>query len=173
MTAEEKEALAEMNQRNLVKCPHCLTVLGRRDWLGTQVLETIREHEEYCYQAQIANKEKNSLRKIQKEAISKIFTVCHNSNLYKYMEYSFEMEPAPHHMDKPDSEEYKFERDWNERKLTDQSNKLVYAWEDLIKFRDSSKEAKYAVNFYWKQQVSSYEDRYGPKMYRMKSFQIP
>jgi len=173
-TPEEKEADALAYQRDLLKCTYCFIVLGQKHKLGNDVDYYLKEHESECYRAQLAKKEQDALRVIQKKAMSLILTACVDSNLYRSAEHSFEMEPAPLNKDKPhDSEDYKFERDWNERKLTEQSDRLVYAWEDLIKFRDSSEEAKNAVNSYWKQQVSTYVDKWGLKMYHMKSFQSP
>src|SRR5215510_11359773 len=56
-SAEEIEAGNESYKSLLVKCPDCLDVLGRKDLLGTQELDVIREHQEFCYHAQKARKE--------------------------------------------------------------------------------------------------------------------
>ena len=172
-TPEEKEADAQAYQRNLVKCPNCLTVLGRRDILGNDVIPTIREHQEFCYQAQEAKKEKDAILKIQRDVLSAILTVCVDTNMYRSAAYYHELEPAPHHMNRPDSEDYKFEKEWREKQLDIQSSNLVFRWKQLRELFDSSDIAKKEFIKTWKQQVSTYIDRNGLKMYRMKSFQIP
>lgn len=82
----------------------------------------------------------------------------------------FEKEPAPHHKDSPGSEQYRFEIEMNEHKLDSMSDKLVASWQELKELRESSEVAKKSFAETWKEQVSTYIDRDGLKMYRMKSF---
>jgi hypothetical protein len=158
-----------MWRANLVKCRHCGDVIGRRDQLGWDVSDAIIEHEQFCYSAQKEKKEKDRITKIYREMYGKIVNVCRISNDFRLNQYIFEYKPAPHHMDKPDSEEYRFEKELMEGRLADQSDELVRKWEGLKEMINSSDEARLAFQTVWKREVSTYEDRHGLTMFRFKS----
>lgn len=168
-TPEEKEADAQAYQRNLLKCRHCLTVLGRRDQIGNDYDYVIREHEESCYRALEWRKENDAVVKTYRRMYNLILTAVSCANAYRSAAYYHQLEPAPHHMDRPGSEDYKFEKEWIEKKLDIESDNLVAHWRELKELIDSSDEARLAFRTIWKREVSTYEDWNGLKKYRMKS----